>query len=346
MVVAEDVIINNAEKEIKEYDIVPLFYNMRKAEPQILDNRVLFNGMKSAWTGGNIGIYSNNISKIYNSLKMIYGTKEDREECLQVIKLLCMENNFVIDYAKTLYKPKRPKWAKELITSFTKAKLPYFFVYAKDKDVEQVENINDGVVNKFKNIIPNEPIKFDFKDKNFTVPKFYYKHLLCDKKFEFDKNSNLIINTYFSLCKRINDFGKIEIEDKKNPYNLFVYKRMLDEMLKLGFEEGYIVDTLVSSLYMDTPKTATQEQQSLYRKNTGQKDILWYMFGEIILKNIKKNVEKAEIKVKHCERCGKVIGNEGKTRTKYCVDCAKVVKKENDRIRAKNKYESKISRIC
>ena len=82
LVVAEDVIINNAEQEIKEYDIVPLFYNMRKAEPHMLDNEVLFEGMRLAWVGGNIGIYSNNISKIYNSEEMVNGTKEQRIECL------------------------------------------------------------------------------------------------------------------------------------------------------------------------------------------------------------------------------------------------------------------------
>ena len=335
LVVAEDVIIDNAEQEIKEYDIVPLFYNMRKAEPHMLDNEVLFEGMRLAWVGGNIGIYSNNISKIYNSEEMVNGTKEQRIECLKVIKLLCMENNFVIDYAKTLYKPTRPDWAKTLITGFTKADLPHFFIYAKDKTKNQVEPINDSIVNKFTNTIPETPIKFDFKGGDSTVPKFYYKHLLCNKKFKFDENSQFIINTYFDLCKRSRDFGKVEIEDgKKNPYNSFVYKRMADEMLGLGFDSDYIVDTLVTSLYKDVPKTSTQEEQKLYRKNTSQKDMLWYMFGEIILKNIKQNVEKIEVKVKYCERCGKIIGKTN-NRAKYCVDCSRIVNREKQKSRNK-----------
>ena len=338
LVVAEDIIINNAETEIEEYDIVPLFYNMRKAEPQILDNEVLYQGMESAWTGGNIGLYSNNISKIYNSDKMVYGNKEDRIECLKVIKLLCMENNFVIDYAKTLYKPIRPDWAKDLITGFTKANLPYFFTYAKDKSKNQVEPTNKSVVNKFHETIPSTPIKFDFKGGDSTIPKFYYKHLLCNKKFKFDKNSQLIIDTYFDLCGRSRDFGKVEIEDKKNPYNSFVYRRMADELLNLGFEVDYIVDTLVTSLYIEVPKrTTTLEEKNLYNKNTSKKDVLWYMFGETILKNIKQNVEKVEVKVKYCERCGKIIGKEGKARTKYCSECAKIVNVEKQRIRDKKK---------
>ena len=107
---------------------------------------------------------------------------------------------------------------------------------------------------------------------------------------------------------------------------------MADEMLELGFDSDYIVDTLVTSLYKDIPKTSTQEEQKLYRKNTSQKDVLWYMFGETILKNIKQNIEKVEVKVKYCERCGKVIGKNS-NRAKYCSDCAKEAIKERDKQR-------------
>lgn len=71
-------------------DVVPLFYNMKKAHPQKLNGDVLFDGLQHAYTGGNIGIYSNNISKIYNQ-----GRIDD--EKLKIIKWLCGENNFVID---------------------------------------------------------------------------------------------------------------------------------------------------------------------------------------------------------------------------------------------------------
>ena len=342
LVVAEDIIINVAEEEIKEYDIVPLFYNMRKAEPQILTNEVLFNGMKSAWVGGNIGIYSNNISKIYNSEQMVCGTKEQRLECLNVIKLLCMENNFVIDYAKTLYKPERPKWARDLITKFTKEKLPNFFIYAKDKGKDQVADINDSVVNKFEKYIPNTPIKFDFKNGDKTVSSFYYKHLLHDKKFEFDEHSQEVIDCYFSLHDNIRKFGKVEIDEKRNPYNSYVFKNMKKELLSLGYDEDYIIDTLVTSLYKDKIEdNNTLEEKNIYNKNTSRKDALWYMFGETILKNIKSNVKPSEqITVKHCERCGKIIGKEGNN-TKYCSKCKIEIRKEQKRLYAKKMRECK-----
>ena len=340
LVTDEEVIVNTAEKEIEEYDIVPLYYNMRKADAQILNNEVLFNGMKTAWTGGNIGLYSNDISKIYNSDKMVYGTKEDRMECLKVIKLLCMENNFVIDYAKTLYKPKRPKWAKDLITSFTKAKLPHFFVYAKDKTEEQVEAANDSVVNKFESVIKNTPIKFDFGGGYKTLDKFEYENLLHNKDFEFDERSQEIIDAYFYLNDHKKQLGTTEYDgDKNTSYDLYVYKAIRDNLLELNDDVNYVVDTLVSSLYKTKPRNVTLEEQNLYNINTSRKDTLWYTFGDVIIKNIKHNVgdKKEGVILKRCECCGRVIVK-ASNRAKYCTECAKTVIKERDRIRKRNKF--------
>lgn len=77
--------------------IVPLYYNMKKAGSGPINSEALYNGLTAAFTGGNIGIYSNNISKIWNSAAFVSGTKEEKEETLDLIKLLCMENNYIID---------------------------------------------------------------------------------------------------------------------------------------------------------------------------------------------------------------------------------------------------------
>jgi hypothetical protein len=85
LVCAEETLVEVAERNMK--GIVPLYYNMAKAPAQKINNQTIFNGLKLAYTGGNIGIYSNDISKIWNS---------DNVD-LDIIKLLCMENNFTID---------------------------------------------------------------------------------------------------------------------------------------------------------------------------------------------------------------------------------------------------------
>ena len=71
-------------------DIVPLAYNLRKAKGEQLNSENLYNGMIHAYTGGNIGPISNNITKVWNSNNKI------TEEQLNVVKWLCMENNQVI----------------------------------------------------------------------------------------------------------------------------------------------------------------------------------------------------------------------------------------------------------
>lgn len=69
-----------------------------------------------------------------------------------------MENNFTIDYAKTLYKPVRPSSIHNMVRSYDIHKTPYFFQYAKKKTVSQVEIINNSCVNRLKTIIPETEV--------------------------------------------------------------------------------------------------------------------------------------------------------------------------------------------
>lgn len=71
-------------------DIVPLFYNMKKAESVQITSQAKYDGLVAAFVGGNIGNYSNDISKIWNS-------GEISDEALMCVKWLCLENNFTID---------------------------------------------------------------------------------------------------------------------------------------------------------------------------------------------------------------------------------------------------------
>lgn len=97
LVVADKTLIEVAERNLEKFDIVPLYYNMKKAEPRPLNNAAIYDGLHAAFVGGNIGIYSNNISKIWNSEVFVDGTHEEQCDAIDVIRLLCMENNFVID---------------------------------------------------------------------------------------------------------------------------------------------------------------------------------------------------------------------------------------------------------
>jgi hypothetical protein len=85
LVIAEKDFVSIAERHM--VNIVPLYYEMKTANKEKINNLTIYNGLISAYKGGNIGIISNDISKIWNSENVN----------LDLIKLLCMENNFVID---------------------------------------------------------------------------------------------------------------------------------------------------------------------------------------------------------------------------------------------------------
>ena len=181
--------------------IVPLYYNMRKAEPTQLNNKNIYAGLNAAFTGGNIGIYSNNISKIWNDDIFISGTDSEKSEAIDCVKRLCCQNNFVIDYAKTLYKPEFPHEINEKIAQYTNCKLPAFFEYAKDKDKSQVKKRNGSFVNKIYDRIPNKPIntrglkleKIDYQ-KLMSNPRIICSKEVSDLYDELNKQYRYMIN--------------------------------------------------------------------------------------------------------------------------------------------------------
>ena len=90
LLVIKDRLLTKVAKRNME-NIVPLFYEMKKAKGGLISNETLYEGMVQAYTTGNIGPISNNISKIWNC-----GQNSQQE--IDAVKWLCMENNYVIKY--------------------------------------------------------------------------------------------------------------------------------------------------------------------------------------------------------------------------------------------------------
>ena len=87
LVIKDRLLVKVAKRNMK--GIVPLFYEMKKAKGGLISNEVLYEGMIQAYTTGNIGPVSNNITKIWNC-------GEVGQEQVDVVRWLCMENNYVI----------------------------------------------------------------------------------------------------------------------------------------------------------------------------------------------------------------------------------------------------------
>lgn len=309
LVVSDETIIPIAERNME--GIVPLYYNMKKASPIQLNNQTIYDGLNAAFVGGNIGIYSNNISKIWNSDVFINGTEEEKQEAIDLIKLLCMENNFVIDYAKTLYKPERPKHLHEKITAFTKGNVPHFFVYAKDKLDAQVEKVNESFVNKLDYKIVNPRIN----SRSIGLKNIDYKMMVSNPNIKcravFDKSGKIneklsdpMIVKYFELNNKYHFKVNMECADmlrgellnntqlKQDLFFKRIAIEIREELSKFGYSDSEIADILVKLLY--------------HTKPSSHKSVLWFCYGKHIVDNIKNNF-KPITKTIQCIDCGEWI---------------------------------------
>lgn len=343
LVVADELLISVVERNIKRFDIVPLYYNMKKALPAQLNSQTIYDGLNAAFTGGNIGIYSNNISKIWNSEVFISGSQEEKMHALNCIKRLCCQNNFVIDYAKTLYKPEFPQEISKEIKEFTRQPLPHFFKYAKDKEDHQVQATNSSFVNRLDVLIPNprincKYIKADGKKKALGKP--VYQLMMSNPDLEIAlirtesgrliEGTNPVILKYLEKAKiygqKMSDIAikmprdaatRSQIRKAKSYQEII--KDVRAELSKFGYSESEVADILVKYLYES--------------KDNRRKELLWTCYGEYILANLEKHF-KARTKAIQCVDCGEWFGvSVYDSATCRCEECQGEHRRELARLR-------------
>jgi len=86
-VIADPTIIDVAKRNLKEFDVIPLFYDANKAPSEIVSKESIFNGLKRAHQFSNIGEISNMLTRLWNR------DDPDREAAA----LLAYINNLRID---------------------------------------------------------------------------------------------------------------------------------------------------------------------------------------------------------------------------------------------------------
>jgi len=308
-------IIDCAKRFQEKYNMIPNYYEMPKANPQLLTNDSLFEGIVLAYHHGNIGTPSNEITKIFSTLNP-KSTRKEVEEAIEIVALRCVDVNFTIDYAKTLYKPTIPKHISDRYKKYSGKKVPHFFIYAKNKTNEQVEKLSKCNIDRISNVIQNN--KIVFKD---LLGKYSYKTLMNDSNV--DKYSDValkIVELYYSInaanLRKLSyiDFSKLDIDEKKRVKLQLEFdsKKQRNQIIEyIGESPEYITDVLVKSLQGDI-----------------NKDLLWRLFGDIIYENVKRNLEGTKI----CEVCREryIATN---NRAKYCEKCSIEEIKRRDRIR-------------
>ena len=316
-------IISCAERFQEKYPMIPNYYEMAKADAQLINNTNLFNGIVLAYHHGNIGTPSNDITGIWKTLDL-NSTDEEIKLAIESVAIKTAMVNFTIDYAKTLWKPEVPKAISEQLKQCGSKKVPYFFQYAKGKRVEQCEEKGTGCIDRISDLIPDKRITF--KD---VLGAYSYKNLMSD---DVDIHSDLAISI-LGLYRDIHTSKKIRykdidvsemLEDNKKARAKFelLKKRIKQEMNTVCKDDKYIVNVLVKSLQNDISK------------NT-----LWEVYGDIILDNLNKNIK---LNTKLCDVCGGRFeyNVNCKTPPKYCDECAKKIKNEQIRLMMQEKRKN------
>lgn len=302
LVVADKDFIRIAERNMD--GIVPLYYNMRKAEPAELNNQNIYAGLNAAFTGGNIGSYSNNISKIWNDDVFVSGSDEEKQNAIDCVKRLCCQNNFVIDFAKTLYKPEFPHAITEQISRYTKSKLPAFFEYAKDKEKSQVRERNGSFVNKIYDRIPNKPIN----TRGLDLGVIDYHKMMSNKNMVCSKE---VSNLYDELNRQYRYM--INMKDERADNLQYIACKIREAFSRFGYSEETICDMLV---------------EYLYGKEKRYKQLLWFCYGEYAVSHLKQNLNVPKTKSVECADCGQWLEIDAKdNKTCRCKSCQAIYRK-------------------
>ena len=295
LVVADPLFVSIAERNMN--GIVPLYYNMRKAQPTELNPENIYAGLNAAFVGGNIGMYSNDISKIWNHDVFVNGSEEEKQQAITCVKQLCCQNNFVIDYAKTLYKPEFPKHVSENIIYYTRHKLPAFFEFAKDKTKKQIEERNDSFVNKLYSRIPNKSIN----TRGLKLGQLNYKDMMSNKNVVCSKEVSDLYD------KRNNEYHyMIDMKDEYTDNLRYLACSIRDEFSQLGYSDEMIADMLV---------------EYLYGSNKRYKQLLWFCYGQYIVNNLENNLNVRKTKYIQCIDCGEWIEVDLYSNATRCKKC-------------------------
>ena len=325
-VVVDPLFVEIAERNVKKYDVVPLFYDAEKANAEPINNETLFQGLKRAHEYSNIGEISNMLTRVWN--------KDNPDRV--VAALLTYLNNLRIDGAKTgiVHEYKNfPQIARRIgkASGGKNGRMPYFFQFSRNGRKDTVQNkkrkyaeINNSTMNRICRSFD------DIGNINLNyagVPQFNYQMLLsgpCNGSrpdiyqlfCELD-NSNVASvieaqeNSYSSEKQLINNYG-IVAEDITN--------EIISRYGSLENAYPYIVKYLFAGEGMN---------------KSVHKQMFWRVFGQIALRNLRSNLSDGDT----CPECGTKIPawvenhNCVKNVTGFyeCIDCHIICERTNSK---------------
>lgn len=263
--------------DVLNQNTYPLYYEMEKAQAEIINNENKLKCLLRSFSNENIGNVSNAITKIFS----------EKNPDKNLVRILCAYNNFVIDYFKTQKSMDLKQYA-EIYESYKgdEKKLPRFFKYAKDKRASSCRKLNDSHSNadkigRYIEKSTDAKITETIYDEKGNI---FYPEKLENKKIKVDKNNKV----YRKLLELLRELKR---------ENLCLYKKMskkmnLDEKISAKnlfyYHCAYEIERIVPD--RQTAANYLLDIEYLQLENEeDKKDILWNCYGDVLYSNLLEN---------------------------------------------------------
>ena len=326
-VVVDETIIEVAERNLKEFDVIPLFYDANKAAPELISKEAQFHGLKRAHEYSNIGEISNMLTRLWNR------NNPDRIAAA----LLCYKNNLIIDAAKTGYindYTNYPEIEKRInkATGGPNGRMPFFFQFSKNGRRDQTTNRkkkrewakpNNSTMNRIcKSFDDIGNINMNWAG----VPAFNWQMLLSEPCLY---NRMDIVSEFCDLDSVKVSLAIESSEESPAEKELVDNNTVLDE---------FIIDSLTSkfgSLETCYPYIVKYLFTDDELAKSSHKQTFWRVFGDIAVRNIRANLQDYKV----CEECGAKIPSWATSHTcpknsqgfYDCIDCGKLCERTNSK---------------
>lgn len=260
-----------------------LYYKSFDAVKSPVTKENIYKALVASMDNSNIGDISNAMTKNYNN--------ENIDETFN--KIMCCYNNLTIDFPKTQHNISLGEY-EEKYRQLTNEKPPYFFIYAKGKKRENCKKISNSNCDRICVYIRKKTNNKKYEWKNAEA---FNVGVLCNREIKVDTKSQQyldLVNLMFELKRREQSLtfkidNEIKQMDKSDAVQAAisrydVFYDMCDKLILKIFNGDRVLaaENLIDFEY-------------LQRENCDSgKNILWNCYGDVILKNIKSNVEHPE----------------------------------------------------
>lgn len=326
-VMADETFISVAERNVAEFDVVPLFYDANEVPPELINRDNMFIALIRAHDSSGIGQISNNLCKLWNSDTPDY----------EAAKLLCYYNNQVIDGAKLPHinsYEKYPEAARRINAAVggRNGRMPKWFEFSKNarhatanlkkKKKKSFKKANSSIMNR---ICERFAHVGNLNINNCGVAPFNYEMLLAGPVNEYDE----VVTEEFCNLDNSNFANMIDasnLNDLNEKIDTAAYDSVRDQIIDTLEDKYGGREAAYPSVVMRLFTGDNLNKQS-------HKQMFWRVFGDIAIEKLEHNLVACRI----CPNCGMHIPlwstHQCGTQKKMlqCADCGKIVDRTNSR---------------